>query len=402
MQTPNAVIEAMRNEFLHYYDTAYRVKDSSVMAERAALLRRTGVVFGEPFIELLQQYPLAGDHDNTRRSVSESIARAGAPDFLADLVEEIVLDGLPRPRRLYADQEEALEESFREGRHVALTSGTGSGKTEAFLLPIFAQLAREARSTWPAMPPDAEGGAWWRTTNNRDPQRRPGGHRPAAVRAMVLFPMNALVEDQLVRLRKYLDGARSCEWFQEHLGGNRFYFGRYTGRTPVAGRIDTKPYKKAELRQILRRAESDWRDVDAMVRNPELRELLDPDTPFVLPRIDEFGSAEMRSRWDMQDAPPDILITNYSMLSIMLGRDDESPIWTQTADWLEREDSQFTLVLDELHMYRGTPGTEVGVSHAPPSPSTGSRPAPRQAKSHCSDRLARRGRGRILAGVLCD
>ncbi len=68
----------------------------------------------------------------------------------------------------------------------------------------------------------------------------------------------------------------------------------------------------------------------------------------------------MWSRWDMQDTPPDILITNYSMLNIMLMRAIETPIFDQTRQWLEQSSEHiFHLVVDELHTYRGTPGTEV-------------------------------------------
>lgn len=91
------------------------------------------------------------------------------------------------------------------------------------------------------------------------------------------------------------------------------------------------------------------------------------------PRID---GAEMRTRFDIQVAPPDILITNYSMLSIMLMRDIDSEIFDKTREWLECKDvySQnlnseekeqekknrvFHLIVDELHLYRGTQGTEV-------------------------------------------
>ncbi|KAM9886056.1 hypothetical protein OXX69_013878, partial [Metschnikowia pulcherrima] len=64
---------------------------------------------------------------------------------------------------------------------------------------------------------------------------------------------------------------------------------------------------------------------------------------------------EMRSRWDMQETPPDISITNYSMLSIALGRDDEASIFEKTRQWIEASpDNVFTLVVDESHMYRGT------------------------------------------------
>ncbi len=68
----------------------------------------------------------------------------------------------------------------------------------------------------------------------------------------------------------------------------------------------------------------------------------------------------MWSRRDMQDHPPDILITNYVMLNIMLMRAVEAPIFDQTRQWLRANPSHiFHLVVDELHSYRGTPGTEV-------------------------------------------
>ncbi|MBK9378401.1 MAG: hypothetical protein IPM86_09270 [Saprospiraceae bacterium] len=84
----------------------------------------------------------------------------------------------------------------------------------------------------------------------------------------------------------------------------------------------------------------------------------------------------MRTRFDMQVAPPDIMITNYSMLSIMLMREIDSGIFDKTKDWLncddefskdlseeekrkEKENRVFHLIIDELHLYRGTQGTEV-------------------------------------------
>ena len=76
------------------------------------------------------------------------------------------------------------------------------------------------------------------------------------------------------------------------------------------------------------------------------------------PRMD---GGEMWSRWDMQDDPPDILITNYVMLNIMLMRAFEETVFQQTRDWLAEDDRRvFYLVVDELHSYRGTAGTEVG------------------------------------------
>ncbi len=68
----------------------------------------------------------------------------------------------------------------------------------------------------------------------------------------------------------------------------------------------------------------------------------------------------MWSRWDMQDSPPDVLITNYSMLNIMLMRSVEASVFDFTRQWLADDPTRvFHLIVDELHSYRGTPGTEV-------------------------------------------
>jgi ATP-dependent helicase YprA (DUF1998 family) len=168
--------------------------------------------------------------------------------------------------------------------------------------------------------------------------------RPSAIRALLLYPLNALVEDQLIRLREALDSTPARMWLDTHRGGNRFYFGRYTGRTPVSG--DRNAGNTARLRADLREVE---RDAFLVANDSEARRFF--------PAMD---GAEMWSRWDMQDAPPDLLITNYSMLNIMLMRGIESGIFDSTRQWLEADQNNvFHLVVDELHTYRGTPGTEV-------------------------------------------
>jgi Lhr-like helicase len=83
--------------------------------------------------------------------------------------------------------------------------------------------------------------------------------------------------------------------------------------------------------------------------------------PRILYYFQDPDGSEMWSRWDMQETPPDILITNYSMLNVMLMRGVEADMFDQTRRWLaEDKRNQFHLVVDELHSYRGTPGTEVG------------------------------------------
>src|SRR5262249_27794974 len=63
---------------------------------------------------------------------------------------------------------------------------------------------------------------------------------------------------------------------------------------------------------------------------------------------------------DMQSHPPDILITNVSMLGAMLNREVDAPIFDKTRAWLtSHDDAYFHLVLDELHLQRGAAGTEV-------------------------------------------
>ena len=80
------------------------------------------------------------------------------------------------------------------------------------------------------------------------------------------------------------------------------------------------------------------------------------ESPFMFPSVD---GSELTNRWDMQADPPDILITNVSMLSAMLNREVEASVFDQTKKWLEQNDAYFFLVLDESHLQRGAAGTEV-------------------------------------------
>jgi len=144
------------------------------------------------------------------------------------------------------------------GESLVITAGTGSGKTESFLLPIFARLVIESGAHgWQQSVDEnaADFGKrdnWWNErANKRTTQRLGEPNERAAVRALILYPMNALVEDQMSRLRRALDsgiqapgGATPCgarQWYDENLGkGQRIYFGRYNGNTPVPGH-ESKP-----------------------------------------------------------------------------------------------------------------------------------------------------------------
>jgi Lhr-like helicase len=83
--------------------------------------------------------------------------------------------------------------------------------------------------------------------------------------------------------------------------------------------------------------------------------------PKYRPYVARPLGAELLTREDMQLAPPDILITNFSMLNVMLSRRDEQGIFAQTAAYLQEEGARFHLIVDELHTYKGTAGTEVAM-----------------------------------------
>ena len=335
MRDPLGVFESLLDHYLRYYETPFSLRDERLSAERHELLLSEGEIYREPWIEVLPRW------ETTGRTLAESCDRAAAPADLAELASGGLLDpGL----ELYLHQERALV-AAQEGKHVVLTAATGAGKTEAFLLPVLASLLEES-SRWGASgSPGAGRDDWWENGDAQFvPQRAGEQGRSAAVRTLVLYPMNALVEDQLLRLRQALDSDRARQWLDRNRGGHRFYFGRYTGRTPLAGRRDARRLR--ELRANLRAAAQRAGQIAG-----------DPERRYFLPQLD---GAEMRSRWDMQEHPPDLLITNYSMLNIMLMRDIEDGIFAKTRAWLEEDEShRFTIVADELHSYRGTPGTEI-------------------------------------------
>ncbi|PRC59428.1 hypothetical protein C6A85_23475, partial [Mycobacterium sp. ITM-2017-0098] len=83
--------------------------------------------------------------------------------------------GFPVDQPLYIHQETSIRK-FLDGRNLVVSTGTGSGKTESFLMPILNSLLEE----------------------------RANGTLGPGVRAMLLYPMNALANDQLKRLRSVL------------------------------------------------------------------------------------------------------------------------------------------------------------------------------------------------------
>ncbi len=343
-----------------YIKSAFPLRSEALSQERDTLLRQIGILSQPPLLETVPVYPKAQTHsgkDMFLRDAGEELVRVKLPDSYAD-VQHLAAE-LMSSRSLYEHQWRAMQETLINGKDIVVTTGTGSGKTETFLLPLLAQLAAES-ARWDNCPNPPKDRHWWKKGTTRVSQ---WGHvqRPMALRALILYPLNALVEDQLRRLRRALTSERVTTWMDRNRGGNRITFGRYTSLTPVPGQ--QKKDKLDHLRDELREMSEEFDPIrQAVEANPEDEVLQDRRWYSADP-----DSGEMWSRWDIQETPPDILITNYSMLNIMMMRTVEDSIFDKTRDWLasdptresDRPERVFHLIIDELHAYRGTPGTEV-------------------------------------------
>ena len=204
----------------------------------------------------------------------------------SDLITEGVLSprferfggGLPLERSLHSHQEQSIRK-VAAGRNVVVATGTGSGKTESFLIPILDAIQREA----------ADGAI------------SPG------VRALLLYPMNALANDQLKRLRTVL--AQTPE----------ITFGRYTGDTRNSDGDAAAAFEK---------------QFPGETRLPN----------------------ELLSREAMRAKPPHLLLTNYAMLEYLLLRPADIDLFQSP----NSDGSWRFIVVDEAHVYDGATGAEVG------------------------------------------
>lgn len=383
MLDPIGAFERMREYFVSYLDTAFKIRREDVAERRRQLLATAGQMCAEPFIEPILRYstaPVGLEDLVDDPGPLEAFSREGRVAFV-ELAAAGLFDGRDNldstePQRVpafkpYKHQFEMLSRGVCPGTPGIVTSGTGSGKTESFLLPIFAQISEEA-TKWPAPIEPLGGEDWWAKEEGdfRLARQKEHPERPKAVRALILYPMNALVEDQLTRLRKALDSEAARHVHQRRFKGNRIYFGRYNSATPPTGfekhptRTTPPVLKKrvravAQTREHLRRL-AEYQDLAnrydrEMAASQDLASL--EETRFLFPAVD---GAELNTRWDMQATPPDIMVTNSSMLSAMLAREVEEPIFDQTRKWLQDDpDAYFYLVVDELHLVRGSSGGEI-------------------------------------------
>lgn len=222
-------------------------------------------LFRGPYVDLSLPFQRGGNIKDLMAQgiICKSFAKLGDIDF---------------ERPLYFHQEEAIR-NIGKGRSAVITTGTGSGKTESFLYPILNELMRDVEN------------------HNTD----------VGIRAIFLYPMNALVNDQIDRVRRILE---KCP---------EITYGFFTGETQE-------------------KVASNFREKYAQEQD------------IVLPRN------ELVSREEIRENPPHLLFTNYSMLEFLLIRPNDYSIFepSKLTNW------KF-VVLDEAHSYQGSFGIEMSL-----------------------------------------
>jgi superfamily II DNA/RNA helicase len=207
---------------------------------------RNGLLWPDPLIQLNPHYEEGGWIDDL---VKDGILHEQCSKIFRRLKDETGGDGIAM--KLHRHQKEAIL-AAREKANYVMTTGTGSGKSLCYIIPIVDHILR--------------------TGSNR------------GIRAIIVYPMNALANSQVGELKKFLDPLNT--------GKSPVIFERYTGQENDS--------KKKEI-----------------IANP-----------------------------------PDILLTNYVMLELLLTRSKEEKL-IDSAMALEY------LVFDELHTYRGRQGADV-------------------------------------------
>lgn len=315
----------LRETYKKYIDTSLFFSNKRLEDERSQLFHTGDTITKYPIIEFTPKY-------KEYKSLKEICIELSLNDKFAEFASNglFINRGLIESK-LYTHQYQSIKEAVINRKNIIVTTGTGSGKTECFLFPLLYDILNEK-------------------IKNKSKVKSSS----SALRGLILYPLNALAEDQMRRLRKSLSSENVINWFDDNLDKDYITFSRYTSLTPTSGdRENSNVIKKNK--EELRKIKNEWNSIKKFVSE---NDNIDEDYLYDIPNKDV--DIELCDRWSIQDSPPDILITNYSMLNVMMMRNDENNLFESTKKWLEEsEDNVFHLVIDELHSYRGTSGTEV-------------------------------------------
>ncbi len=281
MFNPAKASKNIKDEFIDYISSSFSIADEEYDRLFREQLENSESITKGPLVDINNIF-------KGGRSISELIDKGILCKSFIDLEKKKPVDNslykakLPLTRPLYVHQEKAIQAITTEHRNAVITTGTGSGKTECFLIPILNDLLKEVEE------------------KTLDP----------GVRALLIYPMNALANDQMKRLRNIL------------MYYPQITFGVYNGDT--------------EWEQA--KAEAKYNDLHSGESCEELRTHL---------------SNELISRTEMNENPPHILCTNYAMLEHMLLRPENDKLF---------KNSKFKfVVLDEAHIYTGATGMETAL-----------------------------------------
>lgn len=361
--TPRRLVTRLREQLMRYLESSRPMIDAHLLSERRYILRheKDGKLLAqEPFIETTPRYKTSEKSYLHLDSVPEDTTIF--LDALSKQPKEYNSTEMVLYPSMYTHQASALEQYLGKGKDLIVATGTGSGKTECFLVPMLGHLYQEAK-------------------------HRQASFQKRGIRAMVLYPLNALVNDQLARMRQLLGDENVAKTFRESSGTNRHpVFGMYTGRTTYPGKKNnTRDDERVapileyylnlnpKLKQVLmEKGKYPAKDLEAFYAKDKEEFKLDNSGRPVLdkkcwenrlftgPNDRELFTRQEMVRYDGKGDAPDVLITNYFMLEYMLMRPFERPLFQQTKAWLEEsKENEFLLILDEAHMYRGSQGAEV-------------------------------------------
>jgi ATP-dependent helicase YprA (DUF1998 family) len=251
-------------KYMRYLKTVFQIDDVEYMTQFSAELADSNTYIAGPYLE-----------------ISDSFEQS---ESLNNLIEQGVLTrsfarvNMPLDRKLYKHQVRTIHKAL-EGKSIVVSTGTGSGKTECFLVPILSLLSREFEA----------------------------GNLNPGVRALIIYPMNALANDQMERLREILKDYPEIT------------YGAYTGQTKEGHKEAVEEYRSLNKGAL-----------------PLENELI--------------------SREQMKLTPPNILLTNYAMLEFLMIRPEDNVFINgkYANNWKY-------IVLDEAHVYTGSTGIEVSM-----------------------------------------